>query len=458
MRSRLDLRGLAALTGGVPPAMSEPWPSTFRLSLEPHYRSLPLLALLCGLFPERREWYQHDWCRRAQSDAQVWDDTRATLDLLLGEGRSPPWCLRRFAMLPRPRGRRGNRRQDSRDLRFAYLHDAFLREGFTLDELWETYRRAIPPKPGLRDARDSFRDLCKRAQKIGWLIKDEGSFEELAPFAFEVPPLPELTSGDADHAVTVRELLAGPWPGLAFASRHWELPDKWRVIRWCHLAEERGNGWLWDELRAWLDWLVYSDLPIPPTLPGVLHCPRPRNEAHRLSESSLQFRAALVADRLEELGHSTRGAVQVLAQSWPHSVEDSTVRRHLISGRDLIRELTRGPFGPTRLPWPHPKSTAEGPMELRRFDPDRYYRPTDPELGPIGTPGSLAHRRYRGAGPRWVSWGNRVFYKGEHLNEFLDAHVVALPGDEPDGPASASGGPVPPGSSSQDPETVATAA
>lgn len=78
-------------------------------------------------------------------------------------------------------------------------------------------------------------------------------------------------------------------------------------------------------------------------------------------------------------------------------------------------------------------------MEFHRFKPDRYYKPTDPELGIIGTPGTLAHRRHRGMAPRWVAWGNRVYYRGLDLNSFLDDHLVQLPGDEPDCSAARSG-------------------
>ena len=61
---------------------------------------------------------------------------------------------------------------------------------------------------------------------------------------------------------------------------------------------------------------------------------------------------------------------------------------------------------------------------MRRFDPDRYFRTTDPELSVIATRGTLAQWRHRGEGPRYVRFGNRILYHGSALNAFLDEHVV----------------------------------
>ena len=61
---------------------------------------------------------------------------------------------------------------------------------------------------------------------------------------------------------------------------------------------------------------------------------------------------------------------------------------------------------------------------MRRFDPDRYYRATDPEMRLIGTPGSLANWRSEGAGPPFVKIGARVAYRGRDLNKWLDSRTV----------------------------------
>ena len=61
---------------------------------------------------------------------------------------------------------------------------------------------------------------------------------------------------------------------------------------------------------------------------------------------------------------------------------------------------------------------------MKRFEPDRYYLTSDPELALIGTRGTLAQWRHRGVGPRYTKFGNRVAYLGADLNAWLDAHIV----------------------------------
>ena len=61
---------------------------------------------------------------------------------------------------------------------------------------------------------------------------------------------------------------------------------------------------------------------------------------------------------------------------------------------------------------------------MHRFEPNRYYKTTDPELAVIATRGTLSQWRHRGVGPRYVKFGNRVLYLGRDLNEWLDAHLV----------------------------------
>lgn len=61
---------------------------------------------------------------------------------------------------------------------------------------------------------------------------------------------------------------------------------------------------------------------------------------------------------------------------------------------------------------------------MHRFDPNRYYKTTDPELLLIATRGTLNQWRHRGEGPDYIKLGNRVLYEGRVLNEWLDAHVV----------------------------------
>ena len=58
------------------------------------------------------------------------------------------------------------------------------------------------------------------------------------------------------------------------------------------------------------------------------------------------------------------------------------------------------------------------------FDPDRFYVTSDSELLLLGTPGALAQWRTRGEGPRYHKIGRRILYKGDALNQFLEACAI----------------------------------
>ena len=47
---------------------------------------------------------------------------------------------------------------------------------------------------------------------------------------------------------------------------------------------------------------------------------------------------------------------------------------------------------------------------MRRFDPDRFYKTTDPELTVLATRGTLSQWRHRG--------------EGRALNQWIDEHLV----------------------------------
>ena len=73
---------------------------------------------------------------------------------------------------------------------------------------------------------------------------------------------------------------------------------------------------------------------------------------------------------------------------------------------------------------------------MRKFNPDRYYRTTDPALALIGTRGTLCQWRHRGVGPRYFSLGNRILYLGSDLNCWIESHAV----EPADGGERAAGG------------------
>ena len=61
---------------------------------------------------------------------------------------------------------------------------------------------------------------------------------------------------------------------------------------------------------------------------------------------------------------------------------------------------------------------------MRRFDPNRYYATTDPDLRVLGTRDAIAKKRSRGEGPRYHRVGRRVLYLGADLNAYLDGCAV----------------------------------
>ena len=61
---------------------------------------------------------------------------------------------------------------------------------------------------------------------------------------------------------------------------------------------------------------------------------------------------------------------------------------------------------------------------MHRFEPDRYYRTSDPALALIATRGTMNQWRHQGVGPRYVRLGGRVLYLGADLNAWLDERIV----------------------------------
>ena len=61
---------------------------------------------------------------------------------------------------------------------------------------------------------------------------------------------------------------------------------------------------------------------------------------------------------------------------------------------------------------------------MQPFEPERFYRASDPELRVIATAGTLNQWRFHGRGPAYVKFGKRVLYRGTDLNEFVAANTV----------------------------------
>ena len=61
---------------------------------------------------------------------------------------------------------------------------------------------------------------------------------------------------------------------------------------------------------------------------------------------------------------------------------------------------------------------------MKRFDDERYYRTSDPELATVATKGTLAQWRHQGIGPPYVRFGKRVLYQGGALNSWIDSKIT----------------------------------
>ena len=61
---------------------------------------------------------------------------------------------------------------------------------------------------------------------------------------------------------------------------------------------------------------------------------------------------------------------------------------------------------------------------MYRFEEDRYYRASDPELTVMVTPRTMAKWRRLGIGPSHFRFSRGVLYLGRDLNEWLDRNRV----------------------------------
>ena len=60
----------------------------------------------------------------------------------------------------------------------------------------------------------------------------------------------------------------------------------------------------------------------------------------------------------------------------------------------------------------------------QHFDPDSFYRPTDPKLAALAKPQTLRVWRCQNRGPAYLKLGSRVIYSGAALNEWLATRLV----------------------------------
>ena len=317
----------------------------------------PVPGFLCRVFPKRRTFFMDAWCRSAESDAFAWDETWRWIDDLVALGQDIPDRLCRFAFVPRPYRGRGRATTEARDLRFEYLVAAFAEEGLDPAEVWELYRKCFPNRRA-KDPRNSYRSM--RRQRSAWLAEPDGDGPRMDPGSapgssvHHAPPALPADGDWCDPVAAARTVLASECSPFLVAWHFWgercaPYVDLWRV-----LAQERERVWVWDGLRELLRWLVYWKRDIPPPLRRFVREPRPKNPPYRLLEDARRLRVALVAHKLEELGHGEARVRGILLDALGESgegVEETTVDALLAEGRDLIPDFlfVQPGFGP--LPW-----------------------------------------------------------------------------------------------------------
>lgn len=59
-----------------------------------------------------------------------------------------------------------------------------------------------------------------------------------------------------------------------------------------------------------------------------------------------------------------------------------------------------------------------------RIDPDTYYRPSAPEMRPLGAVQTLARWRHEGRGPAYTLSGSLVLYLGRDALNYLASRRV----------------------------------
>ena len=317
----------------------------------------PVPQLLCRVFPERAGWYLDEWCRRAESDAYAWDQTRLWWNLLVARDQRMPERLRGITYLPRPHRGRSRSTTEPRDLRLEYVCRAFTEEGLDENELWNLYRQVFPNERA-KDPRNSFREV--RQRHSAWL-DDPGGGEPRSGLNSDggsqprYPP-PELPSQGAwsGPEAAVRSVFERGVSPFLLAWHFWGDLCLPYVGLWCELAKERERAWVWDEVRALLAWLVYWERDVPPPLGRFALQARLADPAHRPRKDPRRLRVGVVVHKLEALGHDEARIRRVLLKALGETesgIDDSTVDGLLDEGREFSRQFYCVNRGSGPLPW-----------------------------------------------------------------------------------------------------------
>ncbi len=114
---------------------------------------------------------------------------------------------------------------------------------------------------------------------------------------------------------------------------------------------------------------------------------------------------------LQKLVYKFR-ATEFPAEYWP------------LEFRDFVTEVAAGIRKEPTIHVNSPSAIEYGGPTMRRFDPDRHYRPQDEEMRLIARVTTLKQWRHEKRGPRYTKSGSRVLYLGRDLNAYLDARLV----------------------------------
>ena len=334
-----ERRDEAIRSGGIP---FNPFPGEaawlFRQVVE---SGGPVLKSLCGINRDRELEILTAWCRHAKTDAWAWDEARTKLDDLLARGEIPPAPLARFAIVPRPSARRGPDPDAARSARLELMVLALQDEGLVPGEVVEVFTDAFPGL-GRQHADSTLRKRRGKGKPYVVLAESTAAQDQDAD-VHEDEDEGRAVALDYDWsepAEAARVLLASGWPAFALIWEFWPGRGEENIAHWCTRA--KGESWVWDEVRALLDHAAYCQWSRPPVLNAFVSSVRPTNPGHRPPEYGRGIRLAAIERKLEEQGQSRQGAQLICLEAFNDlgfDLDDSTVRRNLISGRERLEGL-----------------------------------------------------------------------------------------------------------------------
>ena len=340
-----EKRDQAILSGGIPLDAFPGYASgLFREFVEARGS---VLKSLCWMFADRKTEILETWCRYAREQPWVWDEARAMLKDLVVREEHVPRPLEEFAIVPRPRLKRGPDCDGARNVRVEFMVRALQSEGFEPGEVVELFEKAFP-SPGRRHADSTLRKRRGKGKAALGLVPGEPTEYRNQDVAGQEGDEARAVSLEYDWSKPVeaaRVLLSSRWPPFAVIWELWPERREAHVALWCERAQS--EAWMWDEVRALLDHAVYCQWPRPLRLNSFFSCPRPTNPSGRPRKDGRRIRLAAVAHKLEEQGQTQAVArlicVDALANEQGQSpdsasdLDESTAWKDLIFGREQLQ-------------------------------------------------------------------------------------------------------------------------